>query len=253
MKLFFESIFKIVLSFYFFIPCANAQIEKDSVKTTSQETSALTIQNPVQGDEADTINSNIKIPVIRRLEFSLDYLKLFSFVLPSETKMEAGLAIITKPNIGLSIEFGYTAKMPEEHFKNAEYQVDGLYGRAGLSYHFPFNPTSNFFLGAKYGMSNYQDEATYIIESSLWSPYENSFQRTDLSAQWVEFIMGSESKFKGNFYFGFIFRFRAIIGFDNFTPLDVYAIPGYGRTMNKTSPALNLYIKYMLNFEKLMP
>jgi hypothetical protein len=250
MKRLFVSIFKTALAFYIFIPWAQAQVERDSIQEPSQEVPNMTIQKQDQKIDLDSISDNPKVPVIRRLEFSIDYLKLVSFALPSETKMEGGLAIITKPNIGISFEFGYGAKMPEEHFKNAEYQVDGLYGRAGLSYHYPFDPNTNFFLGAKYGVSNYQDEATYSIESSLWNPYEDSFQRTDLSAQWVEFIAGSESRFKGNFYLGFIFRFRALISHDDFTPLEVYAVPGYGRTMDKTLPALNLYIKYMLNFGK---
>jgi hypothetical protein len=246
-------IFKMALAVYFLIPCAKAQVERDSIAGPSEEITTEVLQAISSEPDPDSVAENVKIPVIRRLEFSLDYLKLVSFALPAETKMEGGLAIITKPNIGISLEFGYAAKMPEEHFKNAEYQVDGLYGRAGLSYHYPFDPNTNFFLGAKYGMSNFQDEATFSIESSLWTPYEDSFKRTGLSGQWVEFIAGSESRFKGNFYFGFIFRFRALISHDDFTPLNVYAVPGYGRTMDKTIPALNLYIKYMLNFEKPMP
>jgi hypothetical protein len=119
-----------------------------------------------------------------------------------------------------------------------------------MNYVFPFNPGTNFFIGARYGMSNYQDEATYTIESSLWDPYEDSFSRTGLSAQWVEVVAGTEEQFKGNLYFGFIFRFRAMISLDNFSPFEVYAVPGYGRTMDKTIPALNLYIKYMIRFER---
>jgi len=201
-----------------------------------------------QRTDSSGINDTLRIPFIRRIELSFDYSKLVSFALPNENKIEGGLAIVTKPNIGISLEFGYGEKMPEEHFKNADYKVTGLYGRAGISYHAPFNPGTNFIIGAKYGMSNYQDEATYTIESSLWDPFVDSFKRTDLSARWVEFILGSESKFKGNFYFGFIFRFRALISHDNFSPFEVFSIPGYGRTLDKTIPALNLYIKYMINF-----
>jgi hypothetical protein len=247
------SIFNISLALFMAITCANAQVEPDSLSGSSPDVTGQRKQNGVEEAMTDSVTLPIKIPVIRRLEISLDYLKLVSLVLPTETKMEGGMAIITKPNIGVSFEIGYTAKMPEEHFKNADYKVDGFYGRAGLSYHFPFNPNTNFFLGAKYGMSQYQDEATYRIESSLWTTYEDSFKRTGLSGRWVEFIAGSESRYKGNFYFGFIFRFRALISHDDFTPLEVYAVPGYGRTMDKTLPAVNLYIKYMIDLERSRP
>lgn len=243
-------IFRMILVLVLSLAGAYAQVEQDSLAVSGPQVDESLNQDPAGETLPDSMLRPVKVPVIRRLEISLDYLKLVSFALPSETKMEGGLAIITKPNIGISFEFGYAAKMPEEHFKNAEYRVEGFYGRAGLSYHYPFDPNTNFFLGAKYGMSNYQDEATYTIESSLWTPYEDSFERTGLSGQWVEFIAGSESRFKGNFFFGFIFRFRALISHDNFTPLEVFSVPGYGRTMDKTIPAVNLYIKYMINFER---
>jgi hypothetical protein len=247
MKLLSGFIFRIILISYCFTQTYGQEINGelspvDSLAEIEDSASASQVQ------QIDTVD-NGKVPVIRRLELSLDYLKLISLALPAETKMEGGLAIITKPNVGISIEVGYGAKMPEDHFKNAEYRVEGIYGRAGLRYVIPFNPTANFYIGAKYGMSRYEDEATYTIESSLWDPYQDSFTRTGLSAQWAEFIAGSESQFRGNFYLGFIFRFRAMISHDNFSPLEVFAVPGYGRTMDKTIPALNLYIKYMIGFE----
>lgn len=208
----------------------------DSLKTSSKDTVLL----------SDTVSH----PVIRRLEFSLDYLKLASLALKTENKGELGLGIITGLNLGLIIEGGYSEKMPEAFYTNADYRVSGYYGRVGLSYHYAYDPGTNFFVGAKYGMSRYQDRATYVIQSSLWDDYTGSFERSDLTGQWVEIIAGSESRFKGHLYLGFIFRFRALVKYDDFSPFNVYAIPGYGRTMDKTIPAVNLYIKYILSFEK---
>lgn len=253
MRLLFAFISKILLVVCFFISSAHGQDLPINDSDSTLEDSPGETSPVIQEDDTAGILNTGNAPLIRRLEISLDYLKLVSFVMPSETKMEGGFAIITKPNVGISIEIGYGARMPEDHFKNAEYKVDGMYGRAGLSYHIPFNPTTNLFIGAKYGMSSYQDEATYTIESGLWDPYQDSFQRTGLSARWAEMIAGSESRFKGNFYFGFMIRFRVMISQDNFEPLEVFSVPGYGRALDKTIPALNLYIKYMINFEKLMP
>jgi hypothetical protein len=105
-------------------------------------------------------------------------------------------------------------------------------------------------IGAMYGYSMYQDKATYHIESALWDDYQDGFTRQNLTGEWVELVAGSESSFRGSFYFGFLVRFRVLIRHDNFSPFEVFAIPGYGRTMDKTLPALNLYIKYMIDFGK---
>jgi hypothetical protein len=252
MKLLSDFIFSILLLILPWISEASAQVvnPSDSVSLEVSPADTDTVSSSSLSNDSTLVMDSLKIPLIRRIELSLDYLKLVSFALPNETKMEGGMAIITKPGIGLSFEAGYGAKMPEDHFKNADYKVEGFYGRVGFSYHYTFNPGSNLFIGAKYGISNYQDEATYIIESSLWEPYEDSFNRTGLSARWAEFIAGSESRINGFFYMGFIFRFRALIQHDNFAPLEVFSIPGYGRTMDKTIPALNLYMKFVISFEK---
>ena len=185
-----------------------------------------------------------------RLEISLDYLKLLTFAFPAETKLEAGLGFISKINVGINLEVGYGERTPEDFYKNADYKVYGYYGRAGLNYYYPFNPGVNFIIGAKYAMSQYQDEAIFSILSSLWDNFEGEFQRTDLEASWVEFILGSESSFKGNLYLGFTFRFRFLIHADNFTTFEVYSVPGYGRTFDNFVPALNLYVKYFIPFGK---
>ncbi len=205
------------------------------------------------GDAMDTVSltgDTTHVPAIRRIEIYLDYLKLVSFALPAELKSEIGLAIITRSNIGLHLEMGYGAKMPADHFRNADYTVSGYYGRAGLQYHYAYDPGSNFFIGANYGYSMYEDEAIYSIESTLWDPHQGSFARKELTGQWVEVVAGSESVFWRSFYLGFQIRFRALIRHDNFSPFEVFAIPGYGRTIDKTLPALNLYLKFMIPFDR---
>jgi hypothetical protein len=99
-------------------------------------------------------------------------------------------------------------------------------------------------------MGQYQDEAVFSILSSMWDDFEDGFQRTDLEASWAELILGSESSWKGNLYFGFTFRLRFLIQADNFTTFEVYSVPGYGRTFDNFVPALNLYIKYFIPFGK---
>jgi hypothetical protein len=221
------------------VNCASGQ------ETSSEETRESSVETVANA--ADT--SSVKpAGSYNRLELSLDYLKLVSFVFPGEMKMEGGLGFISKINVGVNIEVGYGEKTPEDFYKNAEYKVYGYYGRAGFSYYYPYNPGVNFIIGAKYAMSQYQDEAAFSVLSSIWDDYNGDFQRTELEASWVELILGSESSVKGNLYFGFFFRLRFLIEADNFDPFEVYSIPGYGRTFDNFVPTLNLYIKYVIPF-----
>ena len=188
-----------------------------------------------------------------RFEIGFDYLKLLPFLFPEETKMEANLGFISKFNIGINVEAGYGEKTPDDFYKNADYKAYGYYARAGLSYYYPFNPTTNFIIGVKYAMSQYQDEATFSILSSLWDDYEDGFQRDGLEASWVELTLASEAAKWGNLYFGFTFRLRFLIEADNFDPFEVYFVPGYGRTFDTFVPALNLYVKYVIPFGRGKP
>jgi hypothetical protein len=212
----------------------------------SQEISAQDSTDNYAEVEKNDIDDSDKS--FNRFEISLDYLKLLTFAFPEETKLEAGIGFISKVNIGVNVEVGYGEKTPEDFYKNADYKVYGYYGRAGLSYYYPFNPDVNFIIGVKYAMSQYQDEAVFSILSSMWDDFNGEFQRTDLEASWVEFILGSESSWKGNLYFGFTFRLRFLIQADNFTTFEVYSVPGYGRTFDNFVPALNLYVKYYIPF-----
>ena len=138
------------------------------------------------------------------------------------------------------------AEVTEEAYKNAEYSSKGFYGRIGINYLYRYAPGVHLYIGAKYGKSFYEDEGTYELGSEFWKNYKYSFQRTDLQADWFEVIIGSEKQWKGIIYLGFVTRLRALRSYDTFNPIEVYSIPGYGRTMDKTIPAVNLYIKFIL-------
>ena len=206
---------------------------------------AVPVEEEAKGDTASTAPGSRN-----RFEISFDYLKLVSLVSEEEFKLEGGLGYISKLNIGINVEVGYGEKTPDDFYKNAEYKVYGYYGRAGLSYYYPYNPGVNFIIGARYAMSLFQDEATFSILSSLWDDYNGAFQRENLEASWAELILGTESSVKGILYFGFTFRIRFLIQTDNFPTFEVYSIPGYGRTFDTIVPALNLYVKLQIPFGK---
>jgi len=214
------------------------------IDSTFQDT--LQIQTQISMDSTSDQHPPVDEGFIKFGDIYLDYGKLASIPFGMELKAEMGAGIYMRNNFGINVEAGYGAKYPEDHYKNAEYSSYGYYGRIGINYLLTYAPGVHLYFGGKYGYSLYEDEGTYELGSDFWGDSEGSFHRTDLQADWFEVIMGSERRWKGNIYLGFQARVRAIRNFDNFTPIEVYSIPGYGRTMDKAIPALNLYIKYMI-------
>ena len=135
---------------------------------------------------------------------------------------------------------------PQKAYKNTDYQVKGYFGLAGINYLFIYGTGARLYLGGRYGISRFSDQGSFTILNPLWNDYQDSFKRTGLKADWAEFIAGSESNLKGHFQLGFIVRLRVMISYSRISDIPVYAIPGYGRSSDTTTPALNLYIKYLI-------
>jgi hypothetical protein len=185
------------------------------------------------------------------LEIYLDYLKLTSLAVDYEQKYEGGVGILFSNRMILVFEAGHGTLTPRNAYKNSNYTIEGNYGRIGVDYLLPFDPKNNFTVGLRYGRSYFQDQATYMIDGGMWDGYQNDFKRTNLIGHWSEIVIGSESELRKNMTIGFMFRFRILNSFANpDSSLPVFAIPGYGRTQDKTIPALNLFIKYRLPFKK---
>ena len=189
-----------------------------------------------------------KIPFVKRVEVSLDYLKLFSLPSKFEKKAEAGTGFYLRNNFGLNFEIGYGRLTPQNAYMNSDYKSEGIYGRLGLNYLYQYLPGVWLYLGIKYGESHFSDQGSYTIQNPLWNDYTGSYKRNNLKADWSEIILGSESSWKGNFNLGFITRVRFLMDYPKFNDIDVYSIPGYGRTMDKSHLAINLYIKYFIGY-----
>jgi len=183
------------------------------------------------------------LPSESGLEISLDVSKLAGVFLDFETKFEGAVAAKYKTRVRLVFEAGYGELKPEKAIKNGDYTSEGIYGRLGLDFIVPLDPKNSIFFGGRYGKSRFDERAQFAVESDLFDDFQDGYSRTDLEADWGEFVFGTETNFASNFYFGWTFRFRILGNFDKFDePFEVFAIPGYGRAMDKTIPALNFYI-----------
>lgn len=191
---------------------------------------------------------NQKAPTLSSVALVFDYGKLVGLVLKTESKYEAGVQFEFFNKLQLVGEFGIATLAPNDVYVNANYVSKGSYWRVGLGYKIDMSPKYNFMFGVRYGQSTFSDggEIQIVSNSGLYDTYLEPFDRDNLSAHWYELVMSSERRVWKGLYLGFHARLRVMGGYDEQVPLDVFSIPGYGRTIDKSVPAINLYIKYAL-------
>jgi hypothetical protein len=175
----------------------------------------------------------------------VDYGKLLLFPTDFESKFEFGVAYQFKFKFQPNFQYGQGSVKPASAIENGTYLSEGSYWRAGLNYLIPFDATNSFYLGVKYSQAKYEDSGTYTVESDVWPTLNESFERKDLEADWFEVLIGSEKAYKkGHIRLGGMFGLRFINKRKKIDFIDTYAVPGYGRTLDKLVPFLNVYVKY---------
>lgn len=186
---------------------------------------------------------------------SIDYGKLLTIPTDFETKYEASAGFILFRRLTLEGTYGSGDLSPGGAYKNVEsYSINGEYYKAALLYKFTLNPNiprEFLYLGVGYAMSTYADRGRFLIHGGLWEGYEETFGRQDMEAAWTEVYLITESylnKKTQRILAGAKISLRIMDRFDTRESVPVYAVPGYGRTFDKTVPALNLYLKYHLPF-----
>ncbi|MEO9967750.1 MAG: DUF6048 family protein [Reichenbachiella sp.] len=187
-------------------------------------------------------------PILSAFAIGVDYGKLAGQFLDSESKFELGGQLEFKNRIIFVSEFGLATLTSNGAYQNTNYTSDGNYFRFGLGYKIDMSAKNNIYFSLRYARASFSDRGVIDITSSsgIYNDLEEPFSRDGLSAQWYEVVVSSETRLWKGLYAGFHVRLRIMDKYDEQQPLDVYTIPGYGRSFDRTIPALNLYIKYAI-------
>jgi hypothetical protein len=226
------------------VKCQNKEpltkIQRDSISIESTKRNVI-VEDTVSIQKGSFLN---------HLSLLLDYGKILALATDFESKNELGVELEFSNKFFLSTEFGRGEISPNDAYTNTNYKSKGNYFRFGFGYNGTLTDKSNMGLSVKYAESKFSDGGTIKIESTsgIFNSTADSFERTNLTAKWFEIVLHSESLIRTNLYAGFKFSIRRMFKYDNQFPIDVYTIPGYGRTFDKSTPALNLYIKYRFKF-----
>lgn len=185
------------------------------------------------------------------IQIGIDLLKLGSFALDTETKYEAQVGISYK-NVHFVAEAGYANYSSDLAYKNSDdYEVEGEYFRVGIDYAIYKDAKNQFLFGIRYGKSRFGDQGSFEVSSDLWNNFSyeiDTESRKNSSATWAEAVVGTQTLLLKNVYFGWYFRLRKLIDRTSYEPVDIYYIPGYGKSFSSSVPALNLFIKYKFSF-----
>ena len=175
----------------------------------------------------------------------VDYGKLLSSIPANTSKMEGGIEFIFGEKWQLVGEYGQWKMSPEETIKNGDYTVEGSYSRMGIGYLPYVDDDSRIGIGLRYAIANFSEDIDYSYApgSGLQDEVDESFPTRNSTASWYEAVFYSDKKLNRRITLGFTFRLRFINSRDEYDPIDVQKIPGYGRGGDKRTAAVNLFLK----------
>lgn len=239
-----------VLMVFVILSTVNAYGQKEETTTSMQAPSQESAKVEVLA-ELDTVK---KKRFLSGFEIMVDYGKLLTLWTEFESKYEAGFNLRFKERIVLVTEFGMQDLNPLKAYDNAiYYNINGQYARIGIDYYTSYDPNNFYFFGIRYGSSLFDDKGAFLIQSEYFEDFEEVFGSKDVTANWFEFVVGTETFLsrgkrkqdpKSRLILGWNGSLRILTDFTNREEPRIYAIPGYGRTFNNAVVALNLYIKY---------
>ena len=175
----------------------------------------------------------------------LDYGKLLTILTKVETKYEGGVELLILEKFPMIIEVGRAVLSPEGVYSNGIYESQGMYYRIGTGYTGQFKPKNKIGLTVRYAVSTFDENEKIFIKSisGAQGDFIQVINQTGLSAQWWEVVLYSDKQLSNLFSIGLNLRLRILHSYDKQEYLDVYAIPGYGRTFDSTIPAVNFFLK----------
>ena len=224
--------------------------ELDSVSVVVADTTALEIP-----EEEVSESKSWKFMTGR---FQWDYGKNLIAIGGRENKLEGGAELLFLERFQLVAEYGNWSSNPANSFNNVDYTVEGTFYRFGAGYLGWVVPKNRIGLGFRYGKAEFEDRGTISIPSTGFvDDFTTVFDRKNLSASWVELVLDSEkelnlmksnpeSKLNNLVSLGFYFRYKILLSSSSFDDVDVFSIPGYGRSINKRLPSINLFVKFKI-------
>lgn len=221
----------------------------------SQKIDTTIVSDTTRADTHDLLSAPTQSPdsagTTRQLfsiGLSTDLGKLLSLPLSFETKYEGALDLTISERYIVLIEVGKATLEPKNAYTNGTYKSSGTYFRLGAGYLTSLDPKHHIGFTFRIGKATFSETGRIFLESpsGIQGEFIQTIDRKSLSASWWEAVIYSDKKVLQNsdlLWLGLNIRLRALILYDNQSAPDIYAIPGYGRSFDKSIPAANFFLK----------
>jgi len=206
-----------------------------------------------QSEEAELEIDTTKKKIIE-VGFTFDYLKLHTLALDNSEKWEGAINVNLFNHYALIAEAGMSTLSPKDAYYNADYISEGTYYRVGFDYQTNINPTNLIMFGLRYSGSKYSENIIYNTTNPLFEGQSGEIRREELFAHWYELVITSEKTVRRIFKndikdflsLGFKFRLKSYLKYSQFELAETKHISGFGDTINKLNPEINLFIKFRI-------
>lgn len=134
---------------------------------------------------------------------------------------------------------------------NGQYQNNGTYLRIGADVNFlKKDPERNmFFLGFRYGRTNYNEAVTYLSKTEYGEQLKVA-ENTGVNSGWLELTTGLRVRIWKFIWMGYTGRLKFSPSTPKDSPIAPYDIPGYGLTFKKPWWGFSYYVMMRIPFQK---
>lgn len=160
-------------------------------------------------------------------------------------------------NFYAAIEFGHDNVTTFEDYLN--FTTEGSYVKFGGNYNAYENwkgMTNEIYVGARYGLSFF-NQTLNSYTPNIYGTYfeaetvEANTEYNNLSAQWIEFVLGIRAETFKNFYMGFSLGFKAMLSTKEPENFQNLYVPGFYKvSLNNLGFGFNYTLTYMIPFNK---
>jgi len=188
------------------------------------------------------------------LRVGIDLSKLVISFLEEDTKdLELVGDFRFKKNYYAAVELGFQEKTIQEDFFN--FTTKGSYFKVGVNYNAYENwigMSNEIYFGLRYGMSFFSqtlNNYTINVKGTYFDPatLEPNTEFNDLTAQWIDIILGLKVETFDNLYLGASFSIKKMLNIiepENFKSLQV---PGFNRVFsNDGGVGFNYSLSYLI-------
>lgn len=187
------------------------------------------------------------------LRVGIDIFKPINSFIDEDSK---GLEIVADYRVSkrffAATEFGYSEITDQEDYFN--YSSSGSYLKLGAD----FNAYKNWIgmeniiiVGLRYGISSFSQTLNeYTINADPFLPEQTITTPTEynnLSAHWVEFVLGLKVEVLHNIFLGFTFRGNQMVSIKDPENFKILHVPGFNRVfINNNGFGFNYTISYLI-------